>query len=81
MIIHNKAPSWACNQPLVPSEARAGTTMAQISGEMCRAQVALDFHFTPGDPVVTELYCLLNRLMPVCDGVLCLEAGDWCKED
>lgn len=81
MIIHNKAPLWSCNRPLKPHEAKAGTTMDQICGEMCRLQLTLDLHFPPGDPVVAQLYNLLNKLMPVQNGVLCLEPGDWRKED
>lgn len=85
MIIHNKRPLWAANQPLKPEDARAGTTMSQIQGDLCRLQLTLDMHFTPGDPRVEALCKAALAILPAlavgvgmdvdvgADEIVCLE--------
>jgi hypothetical protein len=62
LIIHNKRPTLAMNQPLQPEDARAHTTMEQICGGLCRVQMHLDFHATPGHQIMKKLVDAFNEL-------------------
>lgn len=57
-IVKNKL-LWNSNRTMGVDDA---TGMDQINGSLCRIELNLDLHFTPGHPVIWPLVVALNQI-------------------